>query len=122
MIRIYYVERIFKALLLLILIILTILFLIPIQELPGQAIFKRWDKVQHTIFFMGLTIIAFFAYPKIPLKLFVYLSLYGAFIEVLQSTTSWRKGEFYDWVADIIGIFIIYIGFKILRKFTVNTF
>lgn len=103
------VQTIFKCLTILSLIIFTILFLIPTQDLPEQSVFKWWDKAQHTFVFMVLTTVAFLAHPKSYLKASIYLLMYGGFIELLQAMTSWREGDFYDWVADAFGILIIFI-------------
>ena len=114
------IRTIFRSLTILILIIFTVLFLIPTQDLPEQSIFKWWDKVQHCLVFMALTTVAFIAYPKSQLKVSIYLLMYGGFIEVLQAMTSWRKGDFYDWVADAFGVLITYLVLetfiKIFRK------
>lgn len=103
------IQKIFRFLTILILIIFTVLFLIQTQDLPEQSIFKWWDKAQHTFVFMGLTTVAFLAYPKSYLKVSIYLLMYGGFIELLQAMTSWRHGDFYDWVADAFGILFIFI-------------
>ena len=90
--------------------------MIPIQDLPEQSLFKWWDKAQHCLVFMALTTVAFLAYPKSYLKASIYLLMYGGFIEVLQAMTSWRQGDFYDWVADAFGILIIFIGLEISKR------
>jgi VanZ family protein len=103
------IRTIFRSLTILILIIFTVLFLIPTQDLPEQSIFKWWDKAQHAFVFMALTTVTFLAFPTSYLKVSIYLLMYGGFIELLQAMTSWRKGDFYDWVADAFGILIIFI-------------
>jgi len=107
----------FRVTMVLSLIIFTILFLIPTENLPEQSIFKWWDKAQHTFVFMALTTLAFLAFPKNSFKTSVCLLIYGGSIEVIQAMTSWRQGEFSDWVSDAIGILIIFLGLIIFRQF-----
>ena len=66
-------KQILKAFFLLSLIVFTILFLIPTEALPEQSVFTWWDKAQHIIVFMSLSLVAFFAYPQNFLKLYAYL-------------------------------------------------
>jgi VanZ family protein len=105
----YSLQAILRWLTILSIIVFTVLFLIPTQDLPEQSIFKWWDKSQHSLVFMALTTVAFLAYPKSNLITSIYLLIYGGFIEVLQAMTSWRQGDFYDWLADAFGVLIIYL-------------
>ena len=113
-------KQIFKAFLLFSLIVFTVLFLIPTEALPEQSVFKWWDKAQHIIVFMSLSLVAFFAYPQNFLKQSAYLMVYGAIIEVLQYLTNWRQEDFFDWIADVTGILIIYLVLEIIRRIFPN--
>lgn len=67
------------------------------------------DKVQHIIAFATLTLLGSFAYPAVaPLKLLVRLSLFGAFIEVVQAIPALhRDSDVLDWVADTGAVAVV---------------
>jgi VanZ family protein len=67
-------------------------------EVPGEPS----DKVQHVIAFATLAGLASFAYPRTALlRLLAGLSLFGAFIEVVQAIPALqRDSDIWDWVAD----------------------
>ena len=86
-------------------IITTILGLIPGSAVPNAVQF--WDKAQHTLAFLMLTISGELVFPKKSNQIFIGLIIYGALIEIMQSTlTSSRFGDVWDWVADGIGVFV----------------
>jgi VanZ family protein len=71
-------------------------------EVPGEPN----DKVQHIIAFATLAALGSFAYPRIALlRLLAGLSLFGAFIEVVQAIpTLQRDSDVWDWVADTAAV------------------
>lgn len=99
-------------------VILTYLFLVPQQYLAPE-IFDWWDKLQHSLAFGVLSILAFVAYgsnqSRVSRAAFS-LVMYGALIEVLQSLSGWRYGEFRDWLADLLGIIIAWGIFVYAQK------
>jgi VanZ family protein len=99
-------------------LVLTYLFLVPQQYLAPE-IFDWWDKLQHSLAFGVLTILALIAYglnqTKVRRATFA-LGTYGALIEVLQSLSGWRYGEFRDWLADLLGVVIAWGVFIYLHK------
>lgn len=74
-------------------------------EVPGNPN----DKVQHVGAFGTLALLGSFAYPKAGLvRLLVSLSLFGAFIEIVQAIpVLHRDCEFLDWVADTFATGVI---------------
>ncbi len=99
----------------------TIMALIPIADVPNP--FNLWDKAQHALAFILLTLTGSLAYNRNTKAVYVGLILYGAGIEILQSTlTTTRFGEVSDLIADVVGVtvgFIIYsVANKILRHQT----
>lgn len=96
-------------------IITTILGLIPGSAVPNAVQF--WDKAQHTLAFLMLTISGELAFPKKSNQVFMGLIIYGALIEIMQSSlTSSRFGDVWDWVADGIGVFVgIAIYVKLIK-------
>ena len=100
------------------LIVLTYLFLVPQQYLAPE-IFDWWDKLQHSLAFGVLTCLGLLAYCANQIqvrRMALALVSYGALIEILQSVSGWRYGEFRDWLADLLGIFIAVVIFRFLRN------
>ena len=92
----------------------TILGFIPSSTVPNAIQF--WDKAQHALAFLMLAITGGLAFPKKSNQVFMGLIIYGALIEIMQSTlTTSRFGDVLDWVADGIGIFI---GMAVYVKLT----
>lgn len=81
----------------------VVLSLLPVPMLP--PVFNFWDKAQHALGFFGLTLLALLAYPdKSQRQLAVGLLLAGGFIELAQSASGWRRGDWLDFVADAVGV------------------
>jgi VanZ family protein len=85
------------------LIAVTVLSLLPTDFLP-PPVFSLWDKAQHALGFAGLALLGLLAYPQRPWQVAVMLLLYGGAIEVAQAATGWRYGEWFDLLADAVGI------------------
>ena len=98
------------------LIIATISMLIELA--PKQTGWMYWDKVQHVLIFMMLSLLGASAYLH-KYYLAIGLILYGAMIEVLQNMfTITRQASIYDWVADVVGVCIGLLIFALLQKIT----
>jgi hypothetical protein len=71
-------------------------------QLPGEPN----DKVQHIIAFATLSLLSSFAYPATALlQLLVRLSLFGAFIEIVQAIPLLhRDSDVLDWLADTAAV------------------
>ncbi len=83
----------------------TIFSLFPSTSIP--EIFNFWDKSQHTISFTVLAFTGCIAYPKNLKRVAIGLTIYGAIIEIMQSTlTATRFGDIFDWIADGTGVVI----------------
>lgn len=69
-------------------------------EVPGHPN----DKVQHVVAFGTLALLGSFAYPRTSIiNLLVRLSLFGAFIEIVQAIpVLHRDCDLFDWLADTI--------------------
>jgi VanZ family protein len=74
-------------------------------EVPGAPN----DKVQHIIAFTTLSMLGSFGYPRTALlKLLVGLSLFGAFIEVVQAIPALhRDSDILDWIADTAAVAVV---------------
>lgn len=83
-------------------------------EVPGEPN----DKVQHIIAFATLAALASFAYPRTALfRLLASLSLFGAFIEVVQAIPALqRDSDIMDWVADTAAVAAVLAVVWLLRR------
>jgi VanZ family protein len=86
-------------------LITVFLSLVPVERLP-QA-FHWWDKAQHALGFAVLTVLGLLAYPQARWRLPGYLLLLGAFIELAQAASGWRRGDWLDLLADAVGILAV---------------
>jgi VanZ family protein len=69
--------------------------------------FNWWDKAQHAIGYGTLMVKALLAYPNTSkLSLAALLGLYGCLIEVFQSFSSYRFGDWQDATADGVGVLL----------------
>lgn len=83
--------------------LVTILSLIPSASVP-QAL-QFWDKAQHSLAYVALSITGSLAFPQRIKLVLAGLLAHGAAIEIMQSTlTATRFGDVFDWLADSIGI------------------
>jgi VanZ family protein len=74
-------------------------------EVPGHPN----DKVEHVVAFATLAALGSFAYPRTSLlKLLAGLSLFGAFIELVQAIPALqRDSDVWDWVADTAAVAVV---------------
>ncbi len=82
-------------------------------EVPGHPS----DAVQHVLAFATLALIAPFAYPSTGLlKLLVRLSLFGAFIEIVQLIPALhRDSDILDWLTDTIAAALVLMVARLRR-------
>lgn len=83
----------------------VVLSLIPVDYLPDQ-VKSLWDKAQHAFGFAVLTVLGLWAYPGRVRWLLPGLLLLGALIEVAQSATGWRQGDWQDVLANAVGVVV----------------
>ena len=94
------------------LLTLVTLSLLPTAYL-GAAVFSIWDKAQHALGFAVLTVLAVQAYPSQPLRRLGFLLLcLGVGIELAQSASGWRSGDWADGLADAVGIVAVLVWFR----------
>ena len=81
----------------------------PDGELPSV----NWDKGNHLIAFGTLAFLARLAYPGQPAGwLFLALCAWGGVIELLQTLTPYRLGEWRDLLADAIGALLVFLPWQ----------
>jgi VanZ family protein len=96
----------------------TVLLLMPSYAVPKA--FDFYDKAQHGLMFTVLTVAGLMAYPQRVKTVVWGLVFYGGLMEVLQSTlTTTRHGDWFDWLADSVGI-AVGLGAYMLSQKLVN--
>lgn len=96
--------RIWRALLVLLLVVVSYLALTP-KPLDGYE--SGLDKLGHFMAFAALAFSAYLSFPSsrgMRTALLLGLLAYGALIEVLQLLVPGRSAEWGDWLADGIGM------------------
>ena len=68
------------------------------------ASISSWDKANHVFAFFVLGSLGLTAWPARRHTTLVYLLAYGCLIEVLQTFTATRQGDWRDVVADVVGL------------------
>lgn len=90
-----------------------VLSLMPIEPpLPATG----WDKSNHLIAFVTLTLLGCRAYPGRMPTVLAGLVLFGGAIEVLQGLSGYRFAEWGDLAADCLGIGLGYGARVIWRQ------
>ena len=76
-------------------------------------LFNVWDKLQHGAAFVTLALLGAWAYPRLSLlQLVLRLSLFGAFIELVQGLPIvHRDCDPLDWVADTVACALVIAAF-----------
>lgn len=84
----------------------TFSFVMAVTPHPPHFQHEPGDKAQHIAAFATLTAIGTWAFPKLKgWKLVLWLSAFGALIEVIQAIpVLHRDCDFWDWVADTLAI------------------
>lgn len=100
------------------LLLATVLLLMPSYVVPKA--FDFYDKAQHGLMFVTLTMAGLLAYPKHVKTVVWGLVFYGGLMEVLQSLlTTTRHGDWFDWLADSVGV-AMGLGTYLLSQKLVN--
>jgi hypothetical protein len=83
-------------------------------EVPGEPN----DKIQHMVAFATLGLLGAWAYARIALlRLLVGLSLFGAFIELVQAIPALqRDSDVKDWIADTFACGIALLVVRLWRS------
>ena len=89
-------------------------FVMAIIPQPPQLPGEPSDKIQHMSAFLVLGGLAFFAYPQARrLLIAAGLSLFGAFIEIVQAIPSLhRDADILDWIADTLAAVAILLALQ----------
>jgi VanZ family protein len=89
-------------------------FVMAVISHPPQVPGHPSDKIQHIAAFVTLALLGAWAYPRTRLlHLLIGLSLFGAFIEVVQAIPALhRDSDVLDWLADTAaaGLIVLAVG------------
>jgi|AntAceMinimDraft_1070359.scaffolds.fasta_scaffold00364_27 VanZ family protein len=90
--------------------LVLLLSLLPTEQLPPITL-DIWDKAQHALGFLFLGVLGFWSYAHRHMRVLLGLLIFGAAIELMQSVTGWRHGDWLDWLADALGVVVAYFLF-----------
>ncbi|MEJ6022875.1 VanZ family protein [Ramlibacter sp. PS4R-6] len=97
------------------LVVIAVLALLPAtMPLPSTG----WDKANHTLAFAVLALLGSACWPSMNGRVLVALAAYGGAIEIAQTFTETRMGEWIDWLADVAGLAVAaaYLAWKHRRR------
>ena len=95
----------------------TTVSLIPTEDLPAAApLFTFGDKVLHASAFMGICLMGSWVYLNRPYSIMLGLLVLGGSIELAQFAIEWRHMDFWDFVANAVGIMIGRVTFHLIQK------
>jgi VanZ family protein len=96
--------HVFRILLVLALMICSYGFLKDVSGVPSS--WMPNDKLMHLLVFMVLVLLWQLSFHGRTFAGLVLMSMYGGLIELAQHYLTVRQGDWWDWLADIIGIVI----------------
>lgn len=89
------------------------LSLLPVQQLPAVNV---WDKAAHALTYACLTGLALLAFPRArPLAAGAAVMVFGIGIEVAQALGGHRHGEWQDAIANLAGIALAVVVWRLVR-------
>lgn len=87
--------------------------ILALSPAPPHVLTTGWDKANHALAFVGLSVLLFKAYRlALSLQALILLGI-GVMIELLQSQVPNRMAEWGDLLADAIGALVGYGFYKI---------
>lgn len=86
---------------------LLVAFVIALRPAPDvEPAFSHQDKVMHFIAFAGLTLLGALGWPARVSRIVLLMLAYGLAMELAQSMTPYRQGDWADWLADAAGVLL----------------
>ena len=90
------------------------LFFAPLKD-DGPEIFPHLDKIGHFSIFFLMTVSLIFGKLKKNYAI-IFCTFYAFFIEIIQIFLSYRTGDFFDFLSDILGTTIAIFFIFFLEK------
>lgn len=91
-----------RALFVTLLVAVLILSVMPAPDAPKLLSWQ--DKIEHFVLFAGLTVLGLLAWPGRTGSVAMAILVYGVAMELAQSMTAYRVGDYLDWIADALGV------------------
>jgi VanZ family protein len=95
-------------------VVLLVLVLALIPTVP-HAPSLGWDKANHTLAFLVLAWLGCKASPQRTITVLLGLLVYGVLIEILQTYTLYRTGDWHDLLADALGLLLFWLWLRLKR-------
>jgi VanZ family protein len=98
-------------------VILSLVTVFSMLEIPGKQVFQWQDKLSHLVVYMLLFWLLLLAYGKqwSLISLGILLVFFSGLIEVAQSFTGYRQAEWLDLLANMVGILVAALSYKVLK-------
>lgn len=95
---------------------LVAIFVLALLPAPDAAKFFSWqDKLEHFLLFAALAGLGLLAWSSRPRSVAGGILVYGAAMELAQSMTAYRVGDYQDWIADALGVATAVAVFRLRR-------
>jgi VanZ family protein len=96
---------------------LSLVALLSLLAIPGNQVFQWQDKLSHLVVYMLLFWLLLLAYGKqwSLISLGILLVFFSGLIEVAQSFTGYRQAEWLDLLANMVGILVAALSYKVLK-------
>jgi VanZ family protein len=94
------------------LIAVMVLSLLPNEQ--AARLSTGWDKSNHVLAFAVLAILGRLGWPRAPVPIFVGLAGFALLIELLQGLTTYRRADGMDVVADIVGLVVGAVLYRVM--------
>lgn len=110
-------QRIMRTCFALALAVVTVLLLLPSDELPKTGV---WDKFEHALTFAVLALLGTAAFPERRHAWWLAFGLigFGAICEILQTWVPGRAVSFADGLANAVGVLVAAAALALFRKRT----
>lgn len=72
-----------------------------------------WDKANHGLAFATVGLLGAYCWPQSAARVWIALAAYGGAIEIAQTFTETRSGEWLDWCADLVGLAVAALAWKL---------
>lgn len=93
---------------------MLVVLILSTAPIEGPAPVTGWDKLNHLIAFVELTILARLGWPaQSRLRAGLAILAFGLLIELIQATLAWRSCSVADLLADGLGILV---GLAVIHK------
>ena len=109
--------RFWRHMTILLLLIILFLSLYPLPQLPKMG--EGADKLYHFIAYLSLALPLAYAHPKYTHLYLLFMILLSGSIELIQPYVN-RSGEWFDFLANTLGIFSGFAIGRLSRRFIKN--